>query len=59
MITFKDFVHNYKLKIEPKSIIKLHRTSHQFVAERVCNFPFSTTTGIVTLHQTKGLHWIA
>ena len=60
-LSFKDFVEKYGLKNEAtsnvkiKEILKLMNTSCGIYMR---DDKFTTTSGIVNLHPTKGTHWV-
>ena len=60
-LSFKEFVNKYGLKneatsnVEIKEILKLMNTSCGIYMR---DDKFTTTSGIVNLHPTKGTHWV-
>ena len=60
-LSFKEFVNKYGLKneatsnVEIKVILKLMNT---FCGIYMRDDKFTTTSGIVNLHPTKGTHWV-
>ena len=60
-LSFKEFVNKYGLKNEAtsnvkiKEILKLMNTSCEIYMR---DDKFTTTSGIVNLHPTKGTHWV-
>ena len=63
MLSFNDFIHKYGLKNKAKSIIKNQNNLSFLCLSDVGAFlmdgPFKASKGIVTLHPTKGTHWVA
>ena len=64
MISFNDFLHNNTWKNKAASNIKIQSilsslTPWNDVANYLRDGPFRTDEGIVTMHPTKGTHWIA
>ena len=62
MITFNDFVHNYKLKNKATSNIKIQQVLSSLGSNvegiYLRDGPFQTNAGIVNLHPSKGTHWV-
>ena len=60
-LSFKEFVNKYGIKneatsnVEIEEILKLMNTSCGIYMR---DDKFITTSGIVTLHPTKGIHWV-
>ena len=66
-LSFKEFVEKYGLKNEATSNIKIKEVLDTLCASGKLTIPvgiymrddkFTTTSGIVNLHQTKGTHWV-
>ena len=70
-LSFKEFVEKYRLKNEATSIVKIKEILNMLRASRelgaashtACGIymrddKFTTTSGIVNLHPTKGTHWV-
>ena len=62
MMSFNDVIHKYKIKNRAKSNIKIQQVlsflSLNDVGIFIRDGPFSTKIGIVTLHPSKGTHWV-
>ena len=62
MMTFKDFVHKYKLKNKATSNIKIQQflssISFNDVGIYLRDGLFSSEIGIVNSHPSKGTHWV-
>ena len=62
MITFNDFVHNYKFKNKATSNIKIQQVLCSIGLNNVGIYlrdgPFESDIGIVNLHHSKGIHWV-
>ena len=63
MITFNDFVHKRNLKNKATSNLKLYEVLKKIrldikVGIYLRDRSFSTDIGIVSLHPTKGTHWV-
>ena len=63
MITFNDFVHKHKLKNKATSSIKIYEVLKNIGLDKKVGVylrdgPFSSDTGIVNLHPSKGTHWV-
>ena len=62
MMSFKDFVKKLKFKNKATSNIKIHQVlsslSLKDVGIYIKDGPFSSNTGIVNLHPSKGTHWV-
>ena len=63
MIPLNDFIHKYNLKNKATSNIKIYQVLPSIGLENVGIYlrdgPFSSDTGIVNLHPSKGTHWVA
>jgi len=61
-MTFNDFIKKYKLKNKATSNIKIQQVLSSLSLNDVGIYlrdgPFSTDTGIVNLHPSKGTHWV-
>ena len=66
-LSFKEFVDKYGLKDEATSNIKIQQILNTLHASGELHLPtkvymrddtFSTDSGIVNLHPTKGTHWV-
>ena len=61
MMSFKDFIHKYSLK-KATSNIKIYRNLSFLglsdVGVYLRDRPFSSDTGIVNLHPSKGTQWV-
>ena len=66
-LSFKEFVDNYGLKDEATSNIKIKEVLDTLCASGKLTIPvgiymrddkFTTDSGIVNLHPTKGTHWV-
>ena len=66
-LSFKEFVEKYGLKNEATSNIKIKEVLDTLCASGKLTIPvgiymrddkFTTTSGIVNLHPTKGTHWV-
>ena len=62
-MTFNDFINKCKLKSKATSEIKNYQVLSSIGLDIVGIYqrdgPFSQDVGIVTLHPTKGTHWVA
>ena len=62
MMTFNEFIKNYKLKDKATSNIKIYQVLDSIGLNNVGIYlrdgPFSTDIGIVNLHPSKGTHWV-
>ena len=62
MITFNDFIKNYKLKNKATSNIKIQQILSSLSLNNVGIYlrdgPFESDRGIVILHPSKGTHWV-
>ena len=62
MITFNDFVHKHNLRIKATSNIKIQQVLDSMRLNNVGIYlrdgPFSSDNGIVSLHPSKGTHWV-
>ena len=62
MITFNDFVKKFNLKNKATSIIKIQQVLSSLSLNDVGIYlrdgPFSSDIGIVSLHPSKGTHWV-
>ena len=62
MITFNDFIQNYKLKNEAASNIKIQQVLLSLGLSDVGIYlrdgPFQYDKGIVNLHPSEGTHWV-
>ena len=62
MITFNDFIEEYKLKNKATSNIKIYQILCSIGLNNVGIYlrdgPFSTDIGIVNLHPSKGTHCV-
>ena len=63
MLSFYDFVHKYILKNKATSNIKNQQVLSSLFLSDVGIYlrdgPFTTDVGIVNLHPTNGIHWVA
>ena len=63
MMTFNDFIHNYKLNNKPTSNIKVQQVLSSLSLNDVGLFlrdgPFESDIGIVNVHPSEGRHWVA
>ena len=60
-ISFKEFVEKYGLKNEATSNIKIKEVLNKLTTSAgiyMRDDKFTTTSGIVNLHPTKGTHWV-
>ena len=60
-LSFKDIVDKYKLKNQATSNIKIKEVLKQFKIPAnvyMRDDQFTTNSGIVNLHPTKGTHWV-
>ena len=60
-LSFKEFVEKYGLKNEATSNIKIKEVLNKLtipVGIYMRDDQFTTTSGIVNLHPTKGTHWV-
>ena len=61
MLSFKEFLAKYNLKDEATSNVKILNVVQQLdIPSKVYmrDDPFTTKSGIVNLHPTKGTHWV-
>ena len=62
MITFNDFVHKHNLKNKATSIIKIQKVLTSIGLDNVGIYlrdgPFKSDIGVVSLHPSKGTHWV-
>ena len=62
MMTFNDFVHEYNLRNKAISNIKLQQVLSSLSLNEVGIYlpdgPFLGDMGVVTLHRSKGTHWV-
>ena len=62
MMTFNEFIKEYKLKNKATSNIKIQQVLSSLSLDNVGIYlrdgPFSSDIGIVNLHPSKGTHWI-
>ena len=62
MMTFNDFIKNYKLKDKATSNIKIYQVLDSIGLNSVRIYlrdgPFKSDMGIVNLHPSKGTHWV-
>ena len=62
MITFNDFVKEYKIKNKATSNIKIQQVLNSIGLNNVGIYlrdgSFSSDIGIVNLHRFKGTHWV-
>ena len=62
MITFNDFIKKYNLKNKATSNIKIQQVLNSIGLNIVGIYsrdaPFSSDSGIVNLHPSKGTHWV-
>ena len=61
-MSFNDFVHKYKLSNKETSIIKIHQVFSNLFLNGIGIYlrdaAFESDLGIVTLHPSKGTHWV-
>ena len=62
MISFNEFIKKYELKDKATSNIKIQKVLTSIGLDNVNIYlrdgPFSGAIGIVTLHPSKGTHWV-
>ena len=62
MMTFNEFIKNYKLKDKATSNIKIYQVLDSIGLNSVRIYlrdgPFKSDIGIVNLHPSKGTHWV-
>ena len=62
MMTFNEFIKNYKLKDKATSNIKIYQVLDSIGLNNVRIYlrdgPFESDIGIVNLHPSKGTHWV-
>ena len=62
MMTFNEFIKNYKLKDKATSNIKIYQVLDSIGLNSVRSYlrdgPFKSDMGIVNLHPSKGTHWV-
>ena len=62
MMTFNEFIKNYKLKDKATSNIKIYQVLDSIRLNNVRIYlrdgPFESDIGIVNLHPSKGTHWV-
>ena len=62
MMTFIDFIHNYKIKYKATSIIEVLQVFSSLSLKDVGIFirdgPFESDIGKVNLHPFQGTHWV-
>ena len=62
MMTFNEFIRNYKLKDKATSNIKIYQVLDSIGLNSVRIYlrdgPFKSDIGIVNLHPSKGTHWV-
>ena len=62
MMTFNDFIKKYNLRNKATSNIKIQQVlsslSSKDVGVHLRDGPFESDVGIVTLHPSKGTHWV-
>ena len=62
MISFNDIVHEYQIKNEATSNIKIQQLPSSIELDIAGIYfrdgPFLSDVGIVTLHPSKGTHWV-
>ena len=62
MMTFNDFIKNYKLKNKATSNIKIQQVLNSVGLKNVGIYlrdgPFESDIGIINLHPSKGTHWV-
>ena len=62
-MSFNDFVHEYKLKKEATSNIKIYQVLSSLYLIDVEIYsrdgPYKSDTAIGNLHKSKGSHWVA
>ena len=62
MMSFKDFVYIYRLENKAKSNLKIQQVFSSLALKEVENYltdgTFESNTGIVSLHPSKGTHWV-
>ena len=63
MMTFNDFVHKHNLKNKATSNLKLNKVLKNIRLDSKLGFylrdgPFLSYIGIVSLHPSKGTHWV-
>ena len=62
MMSFSDFIHNYKLGKESASSLKIYQVLSTLGLSDVVFYlkdgPFKSDIGIVNLHPSKGTYWV-
>ena len=63
MMSFNDFVHQYKSKNKATSNLKIYEVLKKIGLDSKVRIylrdgPFSSDIGIVNLHPSKGTHWV-
>ena len=61
-MSFNDSIHKHKLKNQATSILKIQQDLSSFgwsdIGIYLRDGNFSSNIGIVSLHQSKGTHWV-